>query len=238
MTNLSTKEEKSEVLYAFQLACEHPTATDIIVWTKKYPQHAEDIREYAELLLEHAQRPRNEALQPDEEMLAKGRSEAMSAIFEAEQAVINRDAQVIDDESTIAPDARGGTQATSDMPSGVSFDLLLRNACKPMPVLARDINIDRVVIAEVAAGRVRLPVGKRFVEAVSSALGLEVEYVIAAISQSLRAPRLGQAKAGERPTIGTQPYDEVVASSELMSAEQIKYWLDKPSTWMPGTKSE
>tara|TARA_R110002096_G_scaffold287906_2_gene481548 strand:+ start:383 stop:1084 length:702 start_codon:yes stop_codon:yes gene_type:complete len=233
MTNYATKEEKSEVLYAFHLACETPTSKDIIEWTKRYPQYADDILEHAELLLAQKSRSQSGPCQPDEEMLAKGRSEAMSAIYEAEQGASE---SFVDAESdTNTSDGSGVTLGPS---SAINFDLLLKNACKPIPTLARDIDIDRAVVAEVAAGRVRLPIGDRFLAAVASILGLQPDNIVAAIRQSLDRPRLGPAKARDRPVIESIPYRDVILGSVNMTPEQIQYWLDEPSTWTPGTKSD
>lgn len=238
MTDYATKEEKSEVLYAFHLACEYPTSKDIIAWTKQYPQYADDIREHAELLLAQRNQSRPELLKPDEEMLAKGRSEAMSAIYEAEQATAARTAAESNTDCQNGSDVNDGEDITPGISSAIDFDLLLSNACKSIAMFARDIEIDRVVIAEVAAGRVRLPVGDRFVDAISSVLGLANDSVVSAIRQSSRRPRLGGAKARERPVLGTRPFKEVISDSKTMTSEQIQYWLDEPSTWMPGTKSD
>ena len=233
MTNYTTKEEKSEILYAFHLACEYPTARDIITWTNQYPQYADDIREHAELLLAQKSRSQSEPLKPDEKMLAKGRSEAMSAIYEAEKTA----GESIDD-SEIEANTADGSDSVPEPASAVNFDLLLKNARKSIPTLARDIDIDRAVIAEVAAGRVRLPMGDRFLSAIASVLGLTPDNIVAAIQQSLHRPRLGPAKARDRPVIGSVPYRDVVSSSINMTPEQIQYWLDEPSTWTPGTRSD
>lgn len=233
MTNYAIKEEKSEVLYAFHLACETPTSKDIIEWTKRYPQYADDILENAELLLAQKTRTRPEPCQPDDEMLAKGRSEAMSAIYEAEQAASE---SLVDSESDAS--TTDGSSVTPGLSSAINFDLLLKNARKPIPTLAREIDIDRAVVAEVAAGRVRLPIGDRFLSAVASVLGLKKDYIVAAIRQSLRRPRLGPAKARDRPVIGSIPYRDVISGSASMTPEQIQYWLDEPSTWTPGTESD
>lgn len=229
MSKHNIQEKRADVLYAFQLTYEHPTPKDIIEWTKRYPQYADDIREHAEMLLAQHSRTRFERLEPDEEMLAKGRSEAMSAIYEAEQAATARKG----DESVADP-----TDAASDTSSTEDFDSLLKKASQTIPKLAREIDIGRSVIAELAAGRMKPPFGDRFLAAVASVLGFATDTIVSAIRQSLRQPRLGPAKARDRPIINARPYEEIVASNANMTPEQKQYWLDKPSSWTPGAKSD
>jgi hypothetical protein len=47
MSHHNRKEERDEVLFAFHQACERPTAEQIIAWTDRYPQFADDIRSHA-----------------------------------------------------------------------------------------------------------------------------------------------------------------------------------------------
>ena len=44
MRTPKSKDTKDEVLFAFHEACEQPSAEDIIAWTRRYPQYADDIR--------------------------------------------------------------------------------------------------------------------------------------------------------------------------------------------------
>jgi len=235
MSKHNTQEKSTEILYAFQLACEHPTSKDIIEWIKRYPQYADDIREHAEMLLAQHSRSQFEQLKPDEEMLAKGRSEAMSAIYEAEQAAAREE----DKSVAMSPDeinSSGASGATPGISSKVNFDQLLENANQSIPKLARKIDIERSVIAELAAGRMKLPIGDRLLVAIADVLGHTTNAIVAAIRQSLQQPRLGHAKARDRPVIQARPYEEIVVSSANMTPEQKQYWLDKPSSWTPGAK--
>ena len=96
--------------------------------------------------------------------------------------------------------------------------------------------IDRFVIAELAAGRMNLPVGDRFLNALVNILERAADTIVTAIQRSLRQPRLGQAKARDRPSFEACSYEEVVTGSDDMTLEQKDYWLDKPSSWTPGVK--
>ena len=43
-TNKGHQETRDEVLLAFQEACKRPTTEQILDWTSRYPEFAEDIR--------------------------------------------------------------------------------------------------------------------------------------------------------------------------------------------------
>ncbi len=234
MTNYNAKEEKDEILYAFHLECENPTPKNIITWVKRYPQYADDIREHAELLLAQKSVSKLNILQPDEEMLVKGRSETMNAIYEFEQKVARNEHDDAESESNKQNDLSDDINTTSV----VDFDLLLKNAGTSIAELARDINIERNVVAKVAAGRVCLPVGDRFLSAIASLLGLTKDMIVSAIQLSLQNPRFGHAKSRDKPEFQAVAYKDIVTNSTKMTPEQIQYWLDEPSSWMPGTRSD
>jgi hypothetical protein len=67
MTDLAKTTERDEVLFAFHEAFERPTAADIIEWTKRYPQFADDIRAHAAIAWDWAT-SRTEAEQPIDEV--------------------------------------------------------------------------------------------------------------------------------------------------------------------------
>ena len=69
MTAQKRTDELDEVLFAFHQACEHPTAEQIIAWTGRYPEFAEDIRAHAAILKDWAARRSLPAAEPDETML-------------------------------------------------------------------------------------------------------------------------------------------------------------------------
>ncbi len=237
MSKHNTQEKRTDVLYAFQLACEHPTSSDIIEWIKRYPQYADDIREHAEMLLAQHSRSQFEQLEPDEEILAKGRSVAMNAIYEAEQAAERKDDKPAAMHSSEIS-SNGTSDVTLEISSKVNFYQLLENVNQSIPKLARKIDIDRHIIAELAAGRMKLPIGDRLLVAIAGVLGHATNTIVAAIRQSLQQPRLGHAKARDRPVIQARPYEEIVTSSTEMSHEQKQYWLEEPSLWTPGAKPD
>jgi hypothetical protein len=74
---------RNEVLFAFQQACEHPTADQIIEWTRRYPQFADDIRAHAAIARDWAARNGEPVAEPDESMLACGYSRVLNALYNA-----------------------------------------------------------------------------------------------------------------------------------------------------------
>ncbi len=206
---------RDEVLFAFHEACERPTAEQIVDWTEKYPDFADDIREHAELLLSWATQNEHLTEKPDEGMIARGWSRTLNAIYKAEN------------EAEAAPEIK----------SGETFSQLLDSRGLTIPALARQLEIDRLIVGELNAGRMRPPIGDRLVAALAEALKISSKHLAAAIQQSFASPVIGHAKAGQKPTVNAQTYDEVVLSS-AMSEEKKLYWLGKDSQWTPGATSE
>lgn len=84
MTDQLNAAKRDEVLFAFHRACERPTVQQIIDWTERYPEFAEDIRDHAAIRLEWAADSHAQQDQPDELMLARGHSRALNAIYNAQ----------------------------------------------------------------------------------------------------------------------------------------------------------
>lgn len=193
--------ERDDVLFAFHQTCDNPTAEQVSEWTRRYPQYAGDIREHAALRAQWASEPDESGAEPDESMLARGRSNALNLLHNARQ-----EAAVQNVSEKTWPQAV----------SAAGFDI---------PRLARCINIDRMVLAELNAGRMRLPLGRRLANALSDVLGMSVAWLERAVSDLLAGPRrLGHAKADEAPTINTRSYAEVIQASS-MSEDEKRYWL-------------
>jgi hypothetical protein len=195
--------ERDEVLFAFHQACEEPTAEQVTEWTNRYPQFAEDIREHAAVLAEWAAADTGEqASEPDDSMLARGRSHALNLLHEARQR------------ADAPQDAEDTTW--SEALSAAGFDI---------PRLARCIKIDRMVLAELNAGRMRLPLGRRLASALTDVLGMSAAWLDRAVFVLLSGPRrLGHAKASEPPTVNTRSYQEIIRASAMSDADK-GYWL-------------
>ena len=204
MTASNTNMERDAVLFAFHQECERPTALQIIKWTERYPQFADDIRAHAAVRLDRAPDADQSDLEPDATMLARGRSRALNAVFNA------------------------GREAESDQlgheASQLTWQQMLDTKGITVPQLARQIDIDRMVLAELAAGRMRPPIGCRLVDALTRTLNTTATWLDAAVPRLVAAPRLGHAKADRAPTIYTRSYEEVIRASS-MPEERKLYWL-------------
>jgi len=194
--------ERDEVLFAFHQTCDNPTAEQVNEWTRRYPQYADDIREHAAARAQWAADSQEHNAQPDESLLARGRSQALNLLHSARQ------------ESAAAQNVSEKTWPQAVSAAG--FDI---------PRLARCINIDRMVLAELNAGRMRLPLGRRLSDALTDVLGISTAWLERAVYDLLAGPRrLGHAKADEAPTINTRSYAEVIRASP-MSDDDKRYWL-------------
>jgi hypothetical protein len=205
MTATNTNIDRDEVLFAFHQECERPTALQIVEWTKRYPQFADDIRAHAAVRLDRAPGAEDTDLEPDETMLARGRSRALNAAYKARQEAEEEQDQTL---------------------SQTTWQQMLDNKGITVPQLARQIDIDRMVLAELAAGRMRLPIGKRLLAALTEALDGIPAHLEAAIAKLVAVPRLGFAKADRQPTILARSYEEVIRASS-MSKERQSYWLEE-----------
>lgn len=207
MTARSTNTDRDAVLFAFYQECERPTARQIVEWAERYPQFADDIRAHAAIRLDRAPGADDRSeLEPDETMIARGRSRALNAIYNARQE---------------ADQEAAGTNAAAAQPS---WQEMLRAKGITVPQLARQIDIDRMVLSELGAGRMRLPLGHRLTDALTGALEVTPAHLAAAVGQLVAAPRLGHAKADKAPTILTRSYEEVIRAS-AMTPERKRYWL-------------
>jgi hypothetical protein len=194
--------ERDEVLFAFHQSCDNPTAAQVAEWTARYPQFADDIRAHAAVRAEWVSEPQESELAPDESTLARGRSHALNLLHTAQQEATTRQAD---------------TELTwSQAVSAAGFDI---------PRLARCININRMVLQELNAGRMRLPLGRRLVDALTDVMRVSAAWLDRAVDELLAKPRrLGHAKADEQPTINTRSYEEIIRASPMSDPDK-KYWL-------------
>ncbi|ODR99368.1 hypothetical protein AUC68_05195 [Methyloceanibacter methanicus] len=199
--------DRDAVLFAFYQECERPTARQIIEWAERYPQFADDIRAHAAIRLDRAPGAEDRSeLEPDETMIARGRSRVLNAIYNARQE---------------GDEDAAETKKAAAQPN---WQGMLRAKDITVPQLARQIDIDRMVLSELGAGRMRLPIGHRLMDALTKVLDVTPAYVSAAVTQLVAAPRLGHAKADKAPTILTRSFEEVIRSSS-MTPERQRYWL-------------
>jgi hypothetical protein len=203
MKNENIVARRDEVLFEFHRQCQRPTAEQIVDWTERYPEFAEDIREHAAARLDWGAMEQLPPIEADDALIARGRSRALNAIHDAQAA------------------AR--TEAPTD---AATFQALMQASGTNVAGLARELDIERSVIADMTAGRMLPPLGRRFADRLANVLRSTVATVEAALNGAIQAPRLGHAKATRMPTIIQRPYAEIIRSSG-MSAEQKLYWLDE-----------
>lgn len=200
---------RDEVLFAFYEACERPTAESIAEWTRRYPEYAADIIAHAEHQLAWLAQPEHHDREPDEADVVRNWSWTLDAMYKAQNA-----------------------KQSADAP-GETFSQLLEMQGLTIPSLARKLDIDRLVIGELNAGRMRLPVHDRFLDALVDALGRARQDLQSVLGRTMSAPAIGNAKAEATPVVHQQTYEEVVLGSE-MSTEKKDYWLGRDSPWTPG----
>jgi hypothetical protein len=215
MIERNRTEERDEVLFAFHVACESPTPEFVDEWVRRYPQYEDDFRQHAGILAARLVEAEAPQLEPDETMLARGRSRALNAVYNAEI------------EARVQEAGSVGT-----------FTQFVEAAGTTIAALARRIEIDRMVLGELAAGRMALPIGQRLTDALVGALKTMPQNLDGAIRRALAAPRLGHAMAERAPTINVRSYEEIILASKHMSEEQKKYWLGQETTWTPGATSD
>jgi hypothetical protein len=204
MNQHNRKEERDEVLFAFQQACERPTAEQIIAWTEQYPQFAEDIRLHAAVGRDWAASEELPAVEADETMLARAYSNALNALYQAE------------------------IEASSEAPqhAAKNFHEMLEAHGREVWQVASELDIARDVLADLFNGWMLGPVRKRLVDAVTSALRITRAAFDDALVFALQNPRMEHAKADGAPTITPRPCDEVIRDSN-MSNERKRYWLEE-----------
>jgi DNA-binding Xre family transcriptional regulator len=202
MTARPQTPDRDEVLFAFHEACPRPTAQQIIDWTSRYPQFADDIRAHAAVARDWDARRELPADEPSETELARAYSRAINALYEA--------------------DAKA---AASPAPPQTFQDILAARGTNAR-ALAQEVGIGRGVIADLIGGRMRGPVGRRFLDAVCRALAITHAAFSGAIETALGRPQPVLAKAAGTPTVNARSYEEVIRDSG-MTEDQIRYWLDE-----------
>ena len=204
MMNNANPNNRDEVLYAFDQACSRPTAKQIVEWTTRFPQYADDIRAHAAVIRDCLANEGQPVIEPDETMLTRGFSAVMDVLYHARNSA--------------AP-------ATSPAPK--TFDACMRERNMDVRRLARELDIDRGVLADLVSGRMLAPVRKRFSDAVSSVLALSKEAFDAAHTLALASQRLvGHLNATHVATAPPRKYEDIIRDSS-MSDERKRFWLEE-----------
>lgn len=194
---------RDQVLCAFHEAYDSPTAEQILEWTRRYPEFADDIRAHAAIARDWAARKSLPAEKPDDLMVARGHSRVLNALYNAAIAA-----------------------AESEPEPCESFQQLLAARGTDLPQLARQLDIGRSALADMVNGGMLAPVGKRLIDAITTALRITGQQFDAALKLALNAPRVGHAKAESMPKVIPRSYEDIIRNSN-MSPERVAYWLSE-----------
>lgn len=200
MTKSPHDNDRDQVLYEFHIKCPHPTAAQIIEWTDRYPQFAEDIRIHAAISRDWDAGD-DEDLPIDDTMMARAHSRVLNALFGSE---------------TRGQNVEGET--------AVGFHDMLRANNKEIYQIARELDVGRDVLADLFNGWMNPPVGQRLVDAVCSLLGITSAAFQRAVELAVANPKVGHAKSATAPSVPRRSYEEIVRSSN-MKDERIRFWL-------------
>jgi hypothetical protein len=203
MTDQTEATRRDEVLFAFHRECATPTLDQILDWTQRYPEFADEIRAHAGIMRDWAANESGEEV-VDEAMMNRARSRALNAIYNA-QAV-----------------EQGDTQAAPV----TTFDQLLSSAGLDTRQLGRAIDVSRDVLSDLFRGRMSPPVGPRLVKALLDQLKATRTQFDHALAYSQAHPSMGHAKASQQLTIIQCSYEESIRRSS-MSLERKSYWLEE-----------
>ena len=193
MTDNTHKEERDEVLFAFHRACRKPSAADIVEWISRYPELAEDIRDYAAMLRDANPDLEADVSEEDDVFFARGRSHAINALHEHKA---------------------GQARATS-LDSRLTFDQLRGRLSLDIPKLAKIVGITRGILSALTTGKMAKPVASRLLKAIIEALQVTPEEFDRAHDRALASPTLGHAKGSASATIIRQTCEQIIRDSEL-----------------------
>lgn len=193
---------RDAVLLAFHQACERPTVQDLIDWTTKYPEFADDIRAHAGILRDWDAQQGVPMQAPEELTVTQARSRALSALHNARKVA-----------------------AQPTAPVAETFGAMLDSMDTNIRAVARRLDIGVDVLADMIDGVMTAPVGPRLVAAWTSLFEVSQSSFDRALANAQAAPSLGHAKAAGDIAIARRSYEDIVRSSSFMTEERIRYWL-------------
>jgi hypothetical protein len=200
MTKANQNQERDAVLFAFHKAFERPTATQIIEWTERYPEFADDIRAHAAVAREWADDQHAVSAEADESLLAAGYSRALDLMHKAR---------------------------TSTSEAQRSFQDVIAARGMTVPQVARAIGIDRGIIADLFSGRMSGPIRNVFVDAAIGVLTMSRDTFARLHQRALSNPTLGYAKATHAPSVVVRPYDDIIRTCDDLTEDEKKKWLEE-----------
>lgn len=199
MTKANRNPERDAVLFSFHEAFERPSAAQIIEWTERYPEFADDIRTHAAIAREWADAEGVPA-EADESLLAAGYSRALDLMHKA-------------------------SKSTSE--AHRSFQDIIAARGMTVPQVARAIGIDRGIIADLFGGRMSGPIRTVFLDPVTEVLTISRDAFARLHQNALTNPTLGLAKATHAPSIVVRSYDEIIRTCDDLTKEEKKKWLEE-----------
>jgi hypothetical protein len=204
MTDQTKAARRDEVLFAFHRECTSPTVDQIVDWTQRYPEFADDIRAHAGIMRDWAADESEAEEAVDELMMNRARSRALNAIYNAQTA----------------------EQAEARSAQDTTFDQLLSSAGLDTRQLSRAIDVGRDVLSDLFRGRMCPPVGPRLVKALLDKLHASQAQFERALAYSQAHPSMGHARASQQPTVVQCSYEDSIRRSS-MSPERKSYWLEE-----------
>jgi transcriptional regulator with XRE-family HTH domain len=200
MTKANRNSERDAVLFSFHEAFERPTAAQIIEWTERYPEFADDIRAHAAIAREWADAEGVIPAEADESLLAAGYSRALDLMHKA-------------------------SKSTSE--AHRSFQDIIAARGMTVPQVARAIGIDRGIIADLFGGRMSGTIRKVFLDPVTEVLTISRDAFARLHQNALTNPTLGLAKATHAPSIVVRSYDEIIRTCDDLTKEEKTKWLEE-----------
>jgi hypothetical protein len=202
MTEANKTTDRDEVLFAFHQECGTPTAEQILAWIKKFPQFAEDIRAHAAVAWDWAMSDGLQGAEVDPSLCARGYSQALNIIYNEESS----------------------SASSHAVASGQTFQQMLNASGKEVYQLARELDVDRGVLADLFNGWMLPPACKRLADRVIASLNTTFEGFDSAMQLALQHPHLGHAKADKTPAVIPRSCEAIIRDSD-MSPERKRYWL-------------
>jgi len=203
MTDLEKTTERDEVLFAFHEAFDRPTAGDIVEWTKRYPQFADDIRAHAAVAWDWAT-SETELEQPvDEVLAARAYSQALNIIYSAQPS-----------------------SAAVETTKHRTFLQMQEAIGKQTHQIARELEVGRDVLSDLFNGSMKPPIRKRLVDSLLEKLNTTLEEFLGALNLARQSSTMSHAKSHHVPCVVARSCDDIIRDSN-MSDDRKRYWLEE-----------
>jgi hypothetical protein len=204
MTDLAKTTERDEVLFAFHEALERPTAADIVEWTKRYPQFADDIRAHAAIAWDWATSGKYAEQPVDEVMAARAYSQALNIIYSAPPSQVTAET---------AKPCR-------------TFQQMQEAIGKETYQIARELDVGRSVLSDLFNGCMNPPIRKRLIDSLLTKLNTTLEEFHGALDFARQSPSMSHAKSHHIPSVLPRSCDQIIRDSN-MSDDRKRYWLEE-----------